>query len=64
MITPNTETAEEWIEENALVESWQWLGRGFACEPRMAEALLMGAFEDGLTLDIDGREVVGFEENA
>ncbi len=42
LITPISEEAREWVAENMALEPWQWLGGGFACEPRMVGDLLEG----------------------
>lgn len=48
MVEPITETAKEWVRENVPLESWQWLGNRFACEPRMVTNLMNGMAEGGL----------------
>ena len=48
LIAPLTVSAREWVEENAGLESWQWMGGAFACEPRMVEGLVEGMREAGL----------------
>ena len=42
LVTPLTKTAIKWVEDNAAIESWQWLGGAFSIEPRMVEDLLEG----------------------
>ena len=42
LIIPMTEFAKKWIDENVQVDSWQWLGQGFAVDHRCAEDLLQG----------------------
>jgi virulence-associated protein VagC len=42
LITPVSKQAKKWIDENVQVESWQWLGQGFAVDHRCAEDLLEG----------------------
>ena len=34
LVTPMTSEANDWVDENVQLESWQWLGCSFACEPR------------------------------
>lgn len=48
MAVPLTPAAKDWVEENLALESWQWLGGGFACEPRYAGDLAEGMANDGL----------------
>ena len=43
LVTPLTAKAKQWVDENVYTEPWQWLGGGFACEPRLAEGLLEDA---------------------
>ena len=42
LIIPVTELAKKWVNENVQVESWQWLGQGFAVDHRYAPDLLQG----------------------
>ncbi len=48
MVTPQTPEGSLWIDANVPLEDWQWFGGGFAVEPRYADALLLGAINDGL----------------
>ena len=48
LLFADTEEGQLWIDDNVEYESWQMLGGGIACEPRMADAVAMGAFSDGL----------------
>ena len=50
MIEPLTEVAQNWVEENVGLESWQWMGGRFACEPRCVDGLVEGMMEDGLVV--------------
>ena len=50
MVVPLSPCAKEWVAENVALESWQWLGGGFACEPRMAGDLAQGMCDAGLTV--------------
>lgn len=50
MIRPETPAAQEWVDANLELEGWQWLGGGFACEPRMVEGLVDGMQGDGLVV--------------
>ena len=42
LITPVSKQAKKWVNENVQVESWQWLGQGFAVDHRYAPYLLQG----------------------
>lgn len=44
-----TDDATNWVDENLVIESWQWLGSGFGVDPRMAEGVLDRMEADGLT---------------
>lgn len=48
MITPRTQAAREWVDENVGIEDWQWIGGAFACEPRMLGDLVNGMRDAGL----------------
>ena len=48
MVEPVTAAGIGWVRVNVPLESWQWIGNRFACEPRMAENLLNGMVEGGL----------------
>ena len=50
MFTPMTAAANEWVDENVQVESWQRMGPSIACEPRCLESLVEGMKEAGLTI--------------
>lgn len=52
MVRPRTRRARSWVEDNVHLESWQWFGGAFACEPRFLEDLMAG-FQQF----IDDREV-------
>jgi hypothetical protein len=52
MLTPMSPAAREWVDENVPLESWQWLGASFACEPRYLTTLIDGMQEDGLTIEL------------
>jgi hypothetical protein len=51
MVTPMSPAAREWVDENVSLESWQWLGTSFSCEPRYVTSLIEGMQEDGLTVE-------------
>jgi hypothetical protein len=44
-IRPATKKAKVWIKENVRLNSWNWLGDGFAVEHRYADDILFGASE-------------------
>ena len=50
MVVPVTPVAKEWVADNIALESWQWLGGGFACEPRYAGDLAQGMSDAGLVV--------------
>lgn len=50
LVVPLTPAAQTWVDENLALESWQWLGAGFACEPRYAGDLAQGMADDGLVV--------------
>ena len=52
MVTPMSPAACAWVDENVSLESWQWLGASFACEPRYVTTLIDGMQEDGLTIEL------------
>lgn len=50
MVVPLSPAAKDWVDDNLALEGWQWLGAGFACEPRYAGDLASGMESDGLTV--------------
>ena len=46
LVTPMTPEANQWVDENVPLESWQWLGCSFACEPRCLDHLVEGMREE------------------
>ena len=50
MVVPLTPAAKEWVDDNLALEGWQWLGGGFACEPRYAGDLAQGMTDAGLVV--------------
>lgn len=50
MVTPLTQPAKDWVEENVQLEGWQWLGGGFAVEPRYVMSLASGIADAGLEM--------------
>jgi hypothetical protein len=48
LLIPNTNDAEEWINENLYLESWQRLGKNVPIEWRYFDAIAEGAERDGL----------------
>lgn len=50
MLRPQTEAAEQWIEDHVQTEGWQWLGKGLAVDHRYAENLVAGMIEAGLAV--------------
>ena len=52
-LTPITEVAKAWIEENVSTEPWQWLGESLVIETRYVGDLVEGMFKVGLEIDTD-----------
>ena len=50
LFTPETPAATEFVERNVFLEPWQWLGNGFACEPRLAADIIEGMQAEGLVV--------------
>jgi len=50
-ITPLSDAAREWLDENVKAESWQWVGDTLGVEPRYAGPILEGMQAAGLTLE-------------
>jgi len=50
MVECATDAAMAWVKDNLSLESWQWMGRSFSCEPRYIDALVEGMDADGLTV--------------
>jgi len=50
IVTPQTDAAKAWVEENVSLEGWQWFGGGFAVEHPRLDNLLAGMEEDGLEI--------------
>ncbi len=51
LFTPMTEAANDWVEENVHVESWQRIGCSIACEPRCLDQIVEGMQESGLVVE-------------
>jgi hypothetical protein len=45
-ITPVSEEAMQWVDENLNLEAWQWLGSGFGIEHRYADDILTAINEE------------------
>lgn len=50
LLTPKTEAAHAWVNENLQVEGWQTLGSSIAIEPRYFGDIVEGIRHDGLTI--------------
>ena len=50
MFTPLTREARQFTEREMHIESWQWMGNGFAIETRLAGPLMEQIAEQGFTL--------------
>ena len=57
MLTPKSEEARAWVDENLGLESWQWLGNSFAVEWRYAPDIVDGMVGDGLEVIPECHEV-------
>ena len=47
VFTPENEDDSHWAD-NLPLEGWQWLGRSFAVDQRIAGSLIEAAIHDGL----------------
>ena len=50
ILTPITDTAREWTEENVSFESWQTIGGGICIDHRFLVDLLEGILNAGFTI--------------
>ena len=50
LVVPLTPAAKDWVDDNLALCTWQWMGNGFACEPRYASDLANGMTNDGLVV--------------
>jgi len=55
LLVPVTETAENWIDDNLQVESWQKLGKGVGVGHRYIGKIVEGMQSAGLVIDKDFR---------
>jgi hypothetical protein len=53
LVTPVTDAAKTWLDEHTETEGWQWMGPALAVEHRYVEALMMGAVDDGLEVNVE-----------
>ena len=51
MVIPLSDSSRQWVQQNVLTESWQWLGSSFCVEHRYIEHLIEGMQEAGLRVD-------------
>jgi hypothetical protein len=51
VVFPLSTDAAQWVEENVKVESWQWLGLGFAVEHRYLPNLIRAMQTYGLIVE-------------
>jgi hypothetical protein len=47
-ITPLTQRAREWVEENVKTEGWQWQGPTFTVESAYVDEIVAGMTQAGL----------------
>lgn len=52
LIRPLTEHGITWIEQHIAFEPWQVFGGAISAEPKLVDAVITGAINDGLTLDL------------
>jgi hypothetical protein len=45
-ITPVSDVARQWVDENISLEPWAWFGEGFAVDHRYADAILEAMAEE------------------
>lgn len=53
LLTPKTEAAKCWLDENVASEAWQWLGDGLGIEHRYIEGVWQGIVDAGLEEDFE-----------
>lgn len=51
MVTPVSEAAKAWVEENVALEGWQWMGAAFAVDQHYIEGLVALMQEAGFDVD-------------
>jgi hypothetical protein len=51
LVTPKSQQAREWVDENVYLEPWQWLGGSFAVDHHFIEDLEQGMVDAGFTTD-------------
>lgn len=51
LVTPVSDFAKEWVDENVHIEGWQWLGPSFGVDPRFLDGLLSDMICAGLEVD-------------
>jgi hypothetical protein len=52
VLTPMTEAARSWMQDNIDVENAQMWGKGVVVEPRYVGSILDGLTVDGLTVSL------------
>ena len=50
-VTPKTDRAKTWIDENVVTEAWQWMGNTLVVDHHYIEKLELGMLDSGLTTD-------------
>ena len=51
-LSPLSQKASDWIDENVVTEGWQWMGSSLVVDWRFAGPLLDGARAAGLKLKV------------
>ena len=49
-IRPLTDEAEQWLDDNAAAEAWQWLAGSLCVDRRCAAPLIAGIEADGFEI--------------
>ena len=50
LVTPKSQRAKEWVEENVGLEPWQWLGDSFSVDHHYIQDLEQGMLDAGFTI--------------
>jgi hypothetical protein len=50
LVTPQSRKAKKFVNEQIVLDGWQWLGDSFAVEPRFVGNLLDGIIQEGMTV--------------
>ena len=53
LLSPQSDAAREWIDENLQTEGWQWLGGSLALDGRCAPPIVDGMLAAGLEVSFE-----------